>query len=196
VTFRIGSGLPTIHPASGKYFFPSSLLNRGTRRPKDRLESHGKETLMSSLVLKILLTLYILYALLKFFEFFFRSDEAKIRGLRSVYSGDNRVIKVFDNVILVLMLIFVGLLFVAGVEYLSFTTGLLVGMSIIQVYFHRFSDPLPPEKSPDPPITALKMMSYSIQANPGKAWKELVFMTVLFVWALYMLAARGFGFFR
>jgi len=108
---------------------------------------------MSSLVLKILLTLYILYALLKFFEFFFRSDEAKMRGLRSVYSGDNRVIKVFDNVILVLMLIFVGLLFVAGVEYLSFTTGLLVGMSIIQVYFHRFSDPLPPEKSPDPPIT-------------------------------------------
>jgi hypothetical protein len=151
---------------------------------------------MSSLVLKILLTLYILYALLKFFEFFFRSDEAKMRGLHAVYSGDNRVIKIFDNVILVMMLIFMGLLFVVGVEYLSFTTGLLVGMSIIQVYFHRFSDPLPPEKSPDPPITALKMMSYSIQANPGKAWKELVFMIVLFVWALYMLAARGFGFFR
>ena len=150
---------------------------------------------MSSLVLKILLTLYILYALLKFFEFLFRSDEAKMRGLRMVYSGNNHVIRVFDNAILVLMLIFVGLLFVVGVEYLSFTTGLLVGMSIIQLYFHRFSDPLPPEKSPDPPITALKMMSYSIQANPGKAWKELVFMTTLFVWALYMLAGRGFGFF-
>jgi hypothetical protein len=91
------------------------------------------------------------------------------------------------------MLIFVALLFASGVEYLSFTTGLLVGMTIIQVYFHRFSDPLPPEKSPEPPITALKMMSYSIQANPGKGWKELVFMTVLFVWALYMLATRGFA---
>ena len=128
------------------------------RRPEDRLESHGKETLMSSLVLKILLTLYILYALLKFFEFFFRSDDAKMRGLRTVYSGNNHVVRIFDNAILVLMLIFVGLLFAAGVEYLSFTTGLLVGMSIIQIYFHRFSDPLPAEKSPDPPITALKMI--------------------------------------
>jgi hypothetical protein len=151
---------------------------------------------MSSLILKILLTLYILYALLKFFEFFFRNDEAKMKGLRTVYSSGARIIKIFDNVMLVLMLIFVCLLFASGVEYLSFTTGLLVGMTIIQVYFHRFSDPLPPEKSPDPPITALKMMSYSIQANPGKAWKELVFMTLLFVWALYMLATRGFGLFH
>jgi hypothetical protein len=38
-------------------------------------------------------------------------------------------------------------------------------MTIIQVYFHRFSDPLPPEKAPPPPIAALKMMSYSIQAE-------------------------------
>jgi hypothetical protein len=79
------------------------------------------------------------------------------------------------------------------VEYISFTTGLLVGMTIIQIYFHRFSDPLPPEKSPAPPITALKMLSYSVQANPGKAWRELVLMTVLFLWCLYMLATRGFG---
>jgi hypothetical protein len=152
---------------------------------------------MSSTILKIVLTLYILYALLKFFEFFFRNDESKMKGLRAVYSaGGGRVIRVFDNVMLALMVVLVALLFVAGVEYLSFTTGLLVGMTIIQVYFHRFSDPLPPEKSPEPPLTALKMMSYSIQANPGKAWRELVFMTVLFLWALYMLATRGFGLLR
>jgi hypothetical protein len=148
---------------------------------------------MSALVLKILLTLYILYALLKFFEFFFRDDETKMQGLRAVYSGDGRVIKIFDNVILVFALVLVVLLLAAGVEYLSFTTGLLVGMTIIQVYVHRFCDPLPPEKAPDPPITALKMMSYSIQVNPGKAWRELVIMSLLFVWALYMLATRGFG---
>lgn len=151
---------------------------------------------MSSAILKILLTLYIVYALLKFFEFFFRNDETKRKGLRAVYSGGGRVIRVFDNVLLALMAGFVALLFMAGIEYLSFTTGLLVGMTIIQVYFHRFSDPLPPEKSPDPPVTALKMMSYSIQANPGKAWRELIFMTVLFLWALYMLATRGFGLLR
>jgi hypothetical protein len=151
---------------------------------------------MSALILKILLTVYILYALLKFFEFFFRNDETKMKGLRAVYSGDGRVIRIFDNVMLILMVVFVALLIATGVEYLSFTTGLLVGMTIIQVYFHRFSDPLPAEKSPEPPVTAIKLMSYSIQANPGKAWRELVFMTVLFVWALFMLASRGFGWFR
>ena len=151
---------------------------------------------MTSLTLKSLLTIYIVYALLKFIEFFFRSEEAKMKGLEAVYvRGDGRVVKAFDRIILAFMPILLALLFTSGVEYLSFTTGLLVGMSIIQVYFHQFSDPLPPEKSPQPPITALKMLSYSIQANPGKAWKELAFMTVLFGWSLYMLATRGFGFF-
>jgi len=145
---------------------------------------------MSLLLLKILLVIYILYALLKFFEFFFRRDEGKMEGLRRVYRDGGRVIKLFDNVILVVMVIFVGLLFLSGAEYLSFTTGLLVGMTIIQVYFHRFSDPLPPEKMPEPPLTPLKLMSYAIQASPGKAWRELAFMTVLFIWALYMLATH------
>jgi hypothetical protein len=151
---------------------------------------------MNSLTLKILLTVYILYALLKFFEFFFRDEATKRKGLYSVYvKGNGAVVKAFDNGILILMLVFLGLLFAGGVEYVSFTTGLLVGMTIIQVYFHRFCDPLPPEKSPEPPITALKMLSYSIQANPGKAWRELVLMTLLFVWSLYMLATQGFGLF-
>jgi hypothetical protein len=147
---------------------------------------------MPRLLLKILLVIYILYALVKFFEFFFRRDEAKMEGLRRIYRDGGRAIKIFDNVIFVVMVVFVGLLFLSGAEYLSFTTGLLVGMTIIQVYFHRFSDPLPPEKMPEPPITPLKLMSYSIQANPGKAWRELVFMTLLFIWALYMLATQGF----
>jgi hypothetical protein len=40
------------------------------------------------------------------------------------------------------------------------------------------------------------MLSYSVQANPGLAWRELVLMTALFLWALYMLATRGFGLFK
>jgi hypothetical protein len=57
---------------------------------------------MSSLTLKILLTLYILYALLKFFEFFFTDDATKMKGLRAVYSGSggSRVVAIFDNVVL------------------------------------------------------------------------------------------------
>ncbi len=80
-----------------------------------------------------------------------------MRGLRMGYvEGDGRIVKIFDNVMLGVMVIVVGLLFASGVEYLSFTTGLLVGMTLIQTYFHRFSDPLPPEKAPEPPLTPLK----------------------------------------
>ncbi|WP_039948021.1 hypothetical protein [Leptospira fainei] len=151
---------------------------------------------MEQKILKILLTIYILYSLLKFYEFFFRKGDAKMKGLELVYEkGGGRIIRIFDTVILLLMIVFMILLFASGVEYLSFTTGLLVGMTIIQVFFHRFSDPLPPEKSPKPPLTALKLMSYSIQANPGKAWRELILMTIIFLWSLYMLATKGFDLF-
>ena len=34
-------------------------------------------------------------------------------------------------------------------------------------------------------------MSYAIQANPRLAWREIVFMTILFVWGLYMLFVEG-----
>jgi hypothetical protein len=36
-------------------------------------------------------------------------------------------------------------------------------------------------------------MSYAIEANPGLAWREIVFMTVVFVWALYQLIAALLG---
>ena len=38
-------------------------------------------------------------------------------------------------------------------------------------------------------------MSYGIQAFPKKPWKELVFLTVIFLWGLYMLLSKGFGLF-
>jgi hypothetical protein len=34
-------------------------------------------------------------------------------------------------------------------------------------------------------------MSYAIQANPRLAWREIVFMTILFVWGLYMLPRKS-----
>jgi hypothetical protein len=110
------------------------------------------------------------------------------------YGDKTSATQLFDNIILVVLLIFVILLFVSGeMKYLSFTTGLYVGMTLIQVYFHRFSEPLPPDKSPKPPVSPIKMMSYGIQAFPKKPWKEIIFMAVLFIWALYMLANEGFG---
>lgn len=148
---------------------------------------------MASTILKILLALYIAYALLKFFDFFYQSYDRRMIGIRATYANDGRILKVFDNVVLGLMALFVVLLFMSGVEYLSFVTGLLVGSTIIQIYFHRFCEMVPADKAPEPPVSPIKLMSYAIQANPERPWKELAFLTVLFVWALYRLLGQGFG---
>ena len=142
---------------------------------------------MAQTILKILLALYIAYALLKFFDFFYQGYDRRIRSIRAAYENNARVLKAFDNIVLALMLLLVVLQFVSGIEYLSFTTGLLVGSTLIQIYFHRFCEPLPADKSPEPPVSPIKLMSWGIQANPEKPWRELAFLTVLFVWALYRI---------
>jgi hypothetical protein len=91
------------------------------------------------------------------------------------------------------VVVLLALQFAAGVEYLSFTTGLLVGMTLIQLYFHRFNQPLPANQSPDPPAYPIKLLSYAIQAMPGRPWREMTLMAILLCWALYMLLAKGFG---
>ncbi len=143
------------------------------------------------LALKILLTVYMLYALVKFFDFFFAGYERRMESIRAAYRDDARGIRMFDTAVLILVLIFVALLFASGAEYVSFTAGLLIGMTLIQVYFHRFSAPLPPDRSPEPPVSPIKLMSYGIQAEPGRAWRELAIMTALFLWSLLMLWSRN-----
>lgn len=147
---------------------------------------------MASLVLSILLALYVLQSLLKFAVHFLVKYETRKKKIDATYKG--RQIALYDDIVLVLMLVFVGLLFASGrMEYLSFTTGLVVGMTLIQVYFHRFSAPLPPDQTPEAPVTPIKLMSYAIQANPRRAWKEYLIMTVLFIWALSMLLTQALG---
>jgi hypothetical protein len=75
-------------------------------------------------------------------------------------------------------------------QELSFITGLVVGMLIIQIFFHRFDKPLAPEQAPESGAPPRKVMSFAIQADPGRAWREIVVMSVLFVWALYVLIAH------
>lgn len=146
--------------------------------------------------LLVFLFIYIIYALVKFFEFFYRKKETRKWGLDLVYvKGNGRVVKTFDSVMFIILILMLIALLTSGVEYLSFTTGLLVGMTIIQAYFHRFDKPLPKDDMPPEPITALKMESYSIQMMPGRAWRELLFMTVVLIWCLYEIAHRGFHWF-
>lgn len=143
---------------------------------------------MTTLILKLLLAAYIMYAAFEFFGFLFQKGDPEMRKLKGVFEdGGVRRIHKFDGIVLLMVGVMVALLVATGVEYLSFTTGLLVGMTILMTYTHRFSDPLPPEQQPQAPLTALKLMTYSIHAAPKKAWRELVVMAVLFAWALYMM---------
>ena len=76
---------------------------------------------------------------------------------------------------------------------LSFIAGLIVGVLVIQIFFHRFSEPLPEDKAPESSAPPRKIMSYAIQAHPALAWREIVLMTALFCWALWALIAHLVG---
>src|SRR3954447_25332980 len=80
---------------------------------------------ISELALKALLALYILQSLHKFFEFFYVSYDRRIARIRAVYAANG--VSVFDTIALIVVVVLLALQFIAGVEYLSFTTGLLVG---------------------------------------------------------------------
>lgn len=90
------------------------------------------------------------------------------------------------------MVALVVMLLISGMQYLSFVTGLVVGMLTIQIFFHRFREPLPPDRAPEEsPAPPIQLMSYAIQDRPALAWREIAFMTVMFAWALWMLIVDG-----
>jgi hypothetical protein len=151
---------------------------------------------MALTILKIVMTIFCLQVLLKFYVFFFIKYETRRRQLDKSYGDKTSATKVFDNVILIVLALLIVLLFVSKkMEYLSFITGVYIGATLIQVYFHRFSDQLPGDKAPKPPVSPIKLMSYAIQAFPKKPWRELIFLTIIFLWGLYELLTKGFGLF-
>lgn len=151
---------------------------------------------MALTILKILMTLFCLQALLKFCVFFFVKYDVRRKQLDKSYGNKTSATKIFDNTILVVIVLLIVLLFLShSMDYLSFITGVYIGATLIQVYFHRFSDPLPEDKAPKPPLSPIKMMSYAIQAFPKKPWKELLLLSIIFLWALCELLSKGFDLF-
>ncbi len=143
-----------------------------------------------SVTLSILLIAFCVQGLVKFAAGFLVPYSTRINRIASYYQRGGRIISIYDTVTLVVLVGLVILLFGTGVDDLSFITGLVVGMLLIQIFFHRFSEALPADKAPEPSAPPRKIMSYAIQARPGLAWREIVLMTVLFGWALYSLIAR------
>jgi hypothetical protein len=95
--------------------------------------------------------------------------------LDSQYRGRASATKASDLILLVVVLVLLGLLWGSGQgDYVSFAVGLWAGMTLIQTYFHEFSQPLLPEEMPtEAPGSPIKMMSYAIQATQqgrGSIW--------------------------
>ncbi|MGY2051973.1 hypothetical protein [Methylobacterium sp. JK268] len=140
-------------------------------------------------LLVALLTAYAAFALVKpVFLFALRYDRRRIMLDRS-YAGRARATARSDVALIGLCLVLVALLMLRGAEPVSFLTGLLVGMTLIQVYFHRYSVPLTEREAPPPPVSPIKTLSYAIQAAPGRAWIELALIAALVVWSLVGMLA-------
>jgi hypothetical protein len=143
-----------------------------------------------SVALTIVLIAFCLQGLVKFAVGFLVPYDTRIKRISSYYERDGRVISIYDSVTLVIIVALVILLFLVDMQELSFITGLVVGMLIIQIFFHRFDKPISPERAPESGAPPRKVMSYAIQARPDLAWREIVVMAALFLWALYSLVAH------
>jgi hypothetical protein len=146
-----------------------------------------------SITLTILLIAFCVQGLTKFVVGFAVPYRTRIERIGAYYRRDGRIISVYDSVTLVIIVALVVLLFLTDMQPVSFITGLVAGMLIIQIFFHRFSEPLAADRAPEPEAAPRKVMSYAIQARPGLAWREIALMTALFGWALYELVGSLLG---
>ena len=139
------------------------------------------------IALTILLIAFCIQGLVKFVVGFAVPYRSRIARIGAYYRRDGRIISIYDSVTLIIIVALVALLFLTEMQPLSFITGLVAGMLIIQIFFHRFSEPLTEEHAPEADAAPRKVMSYAIQARPVLAWREIVLMTALFGWALFEL---------
>lgn len=136
---------------------------------------------VATIVLAILLVLYSLQALAKFVIWLLVPYSTRIQRISSYYDKDSRTIGIYDTVGLFSLVLAVALLLIVGAEAISFLTGLIVGMLLIQTFFHRFDRPLAPERAPAEPAPVRKILSFAIQDAPLLAWREMLLITILIV---------------
>lgn len=95
-----------------------------------------------------------------------------------------------DRVLLLMVTVLAVILFLAGVQAVSFLIGIWIGATLIQTYFHRYGVPLAPEHAPTPPAGPIKLMSYAIQASPWRPWPQITALTMLILASFIALATR------
>jgi hypothetical protein len=92
-----------------------------------------------------------------------------------------------DRVSMALTAVIAALLLWRGVQAVSFLGGLWIGATLIQLYFHQFHRPVPPERAAPPETSPLKEMSYAIQDAPWRPWPQLLTLTILVVFSFVLL---------
>lgn len=139
------------------------------------------------IALVVILLLFYVQSVAKFAAWRLVPYEKRMQGIRSHYSKGLRTVRIYDHVTLLLVVAMVALLYATGADDLSFFTGLLAGMLLIQVFFHRFHEPIPEDRQPPKPIRPIQLVSFAIQYRPWVAWREMVLIGALSVWAGYAL---------
>jgi hypothetical protein len=121
------------------------------------------------------------------FAFFALPYRRRRAALDKSYGSKPSATSTSDAVVLVLTVALSGLLLWRGVEAVSFLGGLWIGATLIQLYFHRFHDAVPPDRAAPPETSPLKEMSYAIQASPWRPWPQMAVLAILAVWSLVLI---------
>lgn len=143
------------------------------------------------IALIVILLLFYVQSVAKFVAWRLVPYERRMKGIRSHYAKGLRTVRLYDHITLLLVVAMVALLYATGADDLSFFTGLLAGMLLIQVFFHRFHEPIPEDRQPPKPTRPIQLVSYAIQYRPWAAWREMLLIGALSVWAVYTLVAGG-----
>ena len=138
---------------------------------------------MLNTLLVTVLALYSLYSVVKFAFFFLISYKQRRNALDRAYRGRACATRKSDIGLLLFAVLLAVAVELRGSEPVSFLAGLLIGMTLIQLYFHRFSEPLAARHSPPEPHSPIKWISYAIQAAPVRPWKEMLVITILLLWS-------------
>ena len=116
-----------------------------------------------------MLIAFCIQGLVKFAVGFLVPYRTRIARIAGYYERDGRIISIYDSVTLAIIVVLVVLLFLIDMQELSFITGLIVGMLIIQIFFHRFSEPLSEDKAPETRLHQGK--SCPTRSKPTPGWR-------------------------
>jgi hypothetical protein len=137
-------------------------------------------------VTTVLVALLGVHALLKF-VFFALTYRKRRSALDKSYGDRPSATTTSDTVVLLFTIALAALMLCRGVEAVSFLSGVWIGATLIQLYFHEFHVPVPEDRAAPPVVSPIKSMSYAIQHSPWRPWRELLTLTVVICWSLVLL---------